>query len=813
MAEQPQAIDEYDPNTTPPEALLGIRVSVEWSGNRWYNGVIDDYDEKKQEHHVLYDDNDKRWYRMPEKTFRVLGSNKVFQALQAGTYTIFSKFIPYTPKDPNSRTLTTFHVLLDAKSVNVEAGERVCVRGSVPQLGEFERPGVALQQHPEMPHIWFGQTEMPFVYNESCQTGIFEYKFFIERNGEIVSTEARHNRRETVFRPHYYASFWPDVKGDVARFRQAGVTASISIKDCAAHSVVSGFVALVLGRLSAKEFMTRLHCISASFGNWARTHAEEVVAYLLKRPVGQGGLAGAEEQLRQRPEVLLCLLAIVGCHGLSAADKEEIVVSDGWMTVGEKKKKKRFKVEPWCTFVLDQFQTFESCSLDLKNRLGVHHIWSVIGLREAVERIGNSTAELGQGAAFVWLKVAPFLKAHKHLPDVHGSADVSVRAVKERFEEYLRVAYDLRVLAQAAFEAAEQERIVNQQMYNEEKAMALSQNKKFEKQPPGDPTSLVVARAYLWSLIRYVPSIDALCTLFIRPDRANEDLVALTSFMKSRSGELLEAVCQFVRAAIWSDTSELGTLSSLVEAVPHPFRHPSMASALLRNPTIDRVAAPDRSEKQLAEDAKFNQRILDFVNVCAYVDIPLPAPSASSASASASSVSASSASASSVNEEKKEGKDEKESIEAAGEMDAAELALVELESASKEWYRRNHSSEPVEEKKDKDKDKDSGGFMTGWNWLADKDKDKKKAPTPQELDAKRLKYLVRGVDAIDQLLRVPYFDSRPQGLVFEFSRCHFFKGDNITVLQAICSLARLTQGALASTEHIRWDFLPLSFIG
>lgn len=43
-----------------PETYLGVRVCVQWNGNKWYNGVIDNWDEKRFQHHVTYDDNDKR---------------------------------------------------------------------------------------------------------------------------------------------------------------------------------------------------------------------------------------------------------------------------------------------------------------------------------------------------------------------------------------------------------------------------------------------------------------------------------------------------------------------------------------------------------------------------------------------------------------------------------------------------------------------------------------------------------------------------------------------------------------------------------
>lgn len=53
-----------------PTDLVGASISVLWAGNRWYNGVVHDYARGK--HFVHYEDGDQRWYRMSEKTFRVL---------------------------------------------------------------------------------------------------------------------------------------------------------------------------------------------------------------------------------------------------------------------------------------------------------------------------------------------------------------------------------------------------------------------------------------------------------------------------------------------------------------------------------------------------------------------------------------------------------------------------------------------------------------------------------------------------------------------------------------------------------------------
>lgn len=41
------------------EIYLGLRIAVEWSGNRWYKGTVMKYEESKG-HYVRYDDGDER---------------------------------------------------------------------------------------------------------------------------------------------------------------------------------------------------------------------------------------------------------------------------------------------------------------------------------------------------------------------------------------------------------------------------------------------------------------------------------------------------------------------------------------------------------------------------------------------------------------------------------------------------------------------------------------------------------------------------------------------------------------------------------
>ena len=40
--------------------------------SNWRKGVIDQWDEQKGEHHVTMEDNAKHWFKLPERTFRIL---------------------------------------------------------------------------------------------------------------------------------------------------------------------------------------------------------------------------------------------------------------------------------------------------------------------------------------------------------------------------------------------------------------------------------------------------------------------------------------------------------------------------------------------------------------------------------------------------------------------------------------------------------------------------------------------------------------------------------------------------------------------
>jgi hypothetical protein len=144
--------EEYDPEA-PPELILGRRVSVEWSNNRWYSGVIDNYNEDKNEHHIHYDDNDKRWYKMPEKTWKFENASYTHRALKPGSYLGYQgQFLPYTPKDAKSRTTTTFYTCIDQKILR--DGERPILKGNLAALTTWEGAGVPMNMLGNNPSLW-----------------------------------------------------------------------------------------------------------------------------------------------------------------------------------------------------------------------------------------------------------------------------------------------------------------------------------------------------------------------------------------------------------------------------------------------------------------------------------------------------------------------------------------------------------------------------------------------------------------------------------------------------------------------------------
>jgi hypothetical protein len=148
-----------------------------------------------------------RWYKLAEKTFRILGSPSVWEEKRPGEYDTFAeKWVPYIPKDPHTRTITRFHCLLEQRLLENHVAS-VCIRGSAPILGEQAIP---MLQDDVNRSMWVAEVELPFDHQERCDTGLFEYKYTIETGSGEVLYEGQKSRRERVMKANIYGAFRPD---------------------------------------------------------------------------------------------------------------------------------------------------------------------------------------------------------------------------------------------------------------------------------------------------------------------------------------------------------------------------------------------------------------------------------------------------------------------------------------------------------------------------------------------------------------------------------------------------------------------------
>ena len=60
--------DGYDSDCDPQE-IVGRRIKVKWAREKWYSGQVTRFDQDREQHLVVYDDGDEKWYRLSEKTF------------------------------------------------------------------------------------------------------------------------------------------------------------------------------------------------------------------------------------------------------------------------------------------------------------------------------------------------------------------------------------------------------------------------------------------------------------------------------------------------------------------------------------------------------------------------------------------------------------------------------------------------------------------------------------------------------------------------------------------------------------------------
>jgi RZ type zinc finger domain/AAA domain (dynein-related subfamily) len=720
-----QSEAEYDPDN--PESILGVRLAVLWSGGRWYQGVVDDFDSKNGHHHISYDDNDKRWHPMPEKTFRIVATDEVHYGVMSGDSAAPKKFEPYFAKEAGAQTTSIFSVMVPIGAVSPADGETVAIQGSLPELGAWEH-SLPLHQSPDNPLVWSAEFVLPFSYLETCGKGVFEYKFCIEGK-DGTTLETGFNRRPKSVQACYYSTF--RYTSGMHRFQKLKKPKK---REAMFMYARQEFRHMLDGHISPSQYLDRFTAIDDGYSGTTRVYAESIFDRFL-----------ADKLIPDNEEwqaiATMCLLGMVGTYGLSSSKKpsdsdEGIrVTAGGWANVGDKNKNKKNKNKnknelpkprDWCFYVLDNLAIRRVFAMDLKNVLGhTYYIRCVLGLQEVAERVRAH-------GSMRWLPLIPVLNQHKCMP--------KIRFTKRKVEQielnaYLEAAAELTALA----DSLSAEAIVEQETIDENVATAIAEAKaegkdeqKAVEKVNRTNYSRSLSNGWMRGLVLYAPTPEAL----FHP-----------GFQRFAS-VLLPDVVEWARQYRWTNAEALQFFTKMVSNAA-ALHSPRLAAALLRNDSCD--------------DGNIVNAMLDFVRMC-------------------------------VGELH---------AEAKGVDDDLDQIMHDLMSAAKEWIRRNHMNEPRYEE---DEEKGGGGSgiggFFGFGGRDDKKKKKRKRPSKEKLAQRRLDTLRSGVEAVNVLLQIKYFDMYPQGLLFELGRCHFFKGSPDLVLEAIASLGAVTKGFAPFSLHL-----------
>eukprot|EP00456_Euglypha_rotunda_P067295 TRINITY_DN5824_c0_g1_i18.p1 TRINITY_DN5824_c0_g1~~TRINITY_DN5824_c0_g1_i18.p1 ORF type:complete len:511 (+),score=95.20 TRINITY_DN5824_c0_g1_i18:178-1533(+) len=427
---------------------------------------------------------------MTEKTFRIAGAEELYVGTQTASSSVqMSKWIPYTPKDPASRSRATFHVMVDPR-FQTDA-DRIAVHGSFDQLGGFQKRGVPLEIDPTDNTIWHGPVELPLADGEFCRTGVFEWRFALERDDEANLEGWTQHRREKSMRPHYYGCFRPNPTNP--RFKNYK---KVSNKLAVVLFAVKEFQNYLDGAIDALEFLTRFDCLVESFESARRHHAEVIVGRMLKR-------IEKNTQHSGNTITLLLLAAVAGAFGLSSEDKPPPQQQQNTWSYGAEKevpKKKQWGPKAWCYYLLEHISAEASCAVDLQLALGRRHGWAVRGIREAAERVGGEST-------FEWLRVIPFLEKHRSLPNIDTTTPNKAIA-KRRAEAFHALGAEIQTLADSMLVTAAE--VKDQKEFKE-----MGDEEKAAKEIKDRENFLYgIGNEWLRSLVRYCPSMASMGKLF-----------------------------------------------------------------------------------------------------------------------------------------------------------------------------------------------------------------------------------------------------------------------------------------------------------
>eukprot|EP00468_Gymnochlora_sp_CCMP2014_P001514 CAMPEP_0167741726 /NCGR_PEP_ID=MMETSP0110_2-20121227/1016_1 /TAXON_ID=629695 /ORGANISM="Gymnochlora sp., Strain CCMP2014" /LENGTH=5340 /DNA_ID=CAMNT_0007625809 /DNA_START=69 /DNA_END=16091 /DNA_ORIENTATION=- len=745
--------------------------------NKWYTGTVDKWDDEKGNHHIVYEDGDKRYTRFRERTFSIIGLKGHHMAEDCDKYQ--PKFRGYIPKNPSARSPCTFNVMLDAKWL--KEGHTPIVTGNLAVMGEWEGKGVTMERSPVDPRIFFATVELPFERKEFCNTGIFEFKIGIRDPDGKVHLEGGLNRRVKTCNEHYFNVLRKNGKGEkdyFKKYNQPTNTESYLSLSLASYSQ------LLDGKISCREFVSQTNFVNTSFKKTGREQAEEVM---------EKGLKALQESKKTDPMLPFALLSVVGVHGPSKFEFTE--------GVGGSRKPLELKPKAWCWYVLKNIDVTTLMKQDLKETLGPYHHYCTSGLREAAERVMEDER-------YEWMHVAPFLKEKKFLPSIPQPPNAGLNKTIQRGER-VRANYKGRgnyysghihkVNANGTFfvhfddgdkeDNVEEDRIELEKGSKRAMKKRAALTKTFDKQwknlmalgletlktsqiiieSQGEATTktneekkktqeeldAAVAAAlaageappeekkesegellrrigyeYLRQLIVYAPCTASLAQLF-------------TPELLVHTKEILPAVGQWVASAQWVE-EELSGLRKLVTAFP-VLQTPEIAEALFK------------SKSCVTNEKKFVSAILAFNKMCC-------APHKINFKAI---------------DDMEEGADEKE-----GKAKANKELLnkfIKLDNAAYSWFKNGYANIPSLEGRVKVKD----GFVEKW--------ENKKLSGP-EADVKLTEALEDACGVLNSLMEIQYFNERPQSLLFELGRCRCLKGESSVVLRTIANLGHKSNG-------------------
>jgi hypothetical protein len=703
----------------------------------------------------------------------------------SSSYTSYSStqvetFVEYTSTDPEASTTVTFHVWIEPTLVKYEEGERVCVRGNVDALGRWGvLPPLVLRSSgwgeegdaDSNIWIWEGSVSLPFLPDEACATGLFQYQYTIEQidaeSGEVTgdSTEEggytprtvkslenhcydmfKHNYASSRFRGVYaYRSVWG---GASARSNESDE----DVRKTPDYNFLSKEVARFMkGEIDTAALLNRNMCLCEDIDDAAMRSAELVfddvirsqivripeLAYL----VGKEAQASPDGSLPQWLETMrlqfMALLALIGSHQRTSCRPKYTSTTTNYYSRSSDANKDPV-VRLWVSTVAEvDARIF--VHFDAKKTVGEHYKWCANGIAEAVERMAF------QGS-YEWLPMMPAL--------LSGSLEDEANVDKALFHKHAddHFAKDALTVLNLILE-------FNGGTRGSSGAKPQPKSKTRESKT-SESTKLV--RDWVRCLIRFAPSFQGVLDLF---SISESDLDASDSKAAPRPGFVTPGQTEdFILQFFGGGKDNEGIPASLYVEFFRKFKEFPLSDEDLvciheLQLRLPRLCCVDTATSILQNDEDGDadsDNILNIVAAC------IPEAMASG----------------------------------AVDKDRDGESASELVSAAKSWLRNQHAKFKALEAKmlsSKSSYSTSGytSFYGGYSGSNYRNVEWKK-PTYTEQLHHRIRKIVGALEDCDLILRIPFFAAPAQSrnILYELGRCGCFRADAALTLKSLSCLVK-----------------------